>query len=347
MLLTAHIEQKSIGNKPLFAGLRLNVEDGEKIAIIGRNGVGKTTLFRMLTHEDTDYAGSVSYRKGLRIVATAQEHHDLGDQTVVDYIVTNLPEYKELKHITDTYPETMGESMHKIHEYSEALERFNHLDYYTVEDRVRRSLADYQLGETADRPMASLSGGQKRFVELVRVEHSNADLALIDEPTNHMDYIAKAAFLKWFQGVKHAVVVITHDRDLLQHVSRIIDIKDQAAATFPGNYDAYLAQNATRTASDLNEFDTVQRRIANLKKQVQSVRAKKASSSKTPNPFIPLENRLLKELGELQAQERPASGSTRSLSPSYGLTLRKAIRSTRPSRSASAAYLAASDSASC
>ena len=327
MIITADIEQKSIGNTQLFAGLKLAIEDNEKVAIIGRNGVGKTTLFGMLTGTDSDYSGSIVRRKSARIVATRQEHHDVGNLSVVAYIVTNLPEYAELKHIIDTYPETMGENMRKINTYSEALERFSSLDYYTVEDRVRRSLEDYQLGAMADRPMRSLSGGQKRFVELIRVEHSKADLALIDEPTNHMDYVAKAAFLKWFAAARHAVVVITHDRDLLHIVNRVVEIKDQQAATFPGNYDAYLHQNASRTASDLNEYETVQRRMVNLKKQIQSVRAKKASTSKTPNPFIPLENRLLKELTELETHERPSfwidQESVANLRPGIGESYQK------------------------
>jgi len=333
MLVTIDIEQKSIGNKQLFENLKLAVEDREKIAIIGRNGVGKTTLFRMLVGEDTDFTGSVIYRHGAIVVATRQEHHDVGNQTVVQYVLQNLPEYAELHNIIETYPETMGENIRKITIYSEALERFATLDYYNVEDRVRQSLDEYQLGHTADRTMSSLSGGQKRFVELIRVEHSHADIALIDEPTNHMDYVAKAAFLKWFAACQHAVVVITHDRDLLQEVHRIVDIKDKHSRTYNGNYTAYLKQNAQRTASDLHEYDTVQRRIINVKKQINSVRAKKASTSKTPNPFIPLENRLLKELEELELQERPSfwidqesvAGLTANIGESYAKNKAKTI----------------------
>lgn len=309
MLVTIDIEQKSMGTAQLFDGFRMSVEDGEKVAIIGRNGVGKTTLFRMITGEDTDYAGSIAYRNGITVVATRQEHHDVSDQTVVDYILQNLPEYAGLHRIIETYPQTMGDNIKKITRYSEALERFAALDYYTVEDRIRRSLGDYQLEHTANRPMSSLSGGQKRLVELVRVEHSHADIALIDEPTNHMDYIAKAAFLAWFAACKHAVVVITHDRDVLQAVQRIVEVKDKQAHIFPGNYDAYLRQNAQRTAADLNEYDTTQRRIENVKKQIQNARAKKASWGGTAdkkNPFVVMENKLLKELRELEGRERPS-----------------------------------------
>lgn len=306
MLLNVDVSNKIIGNKHLFQDLRFALEDKEKIAIIGRNGVGKTTLFRMLTGEDKDYAGDITMRKGIRVVATRQEHHDLGDQTALEYIVHNLPEYAELKNVIDTYPEKMGENLRMITTYSEALDRFSQLDYYNIEDVVRQSLADYQLEHAADLPMKSLSGGQKRFVELIRIEHSHADLALIDEPTNHMDYIAKNAFLQWFNATKYAVVVITHDRDLLMQVSRIIEIRDKVSHNFPGNYEAYLKQNTASTTSKINEYEVGKRTLDNLNKQIQSVRAKKASTSKTPNPFIPLERRLLKEKVELESRlEKP------------------------------------------
>lgn len=301
MLLTADIEEKSIGTKHLFSGLKLNVDKGEKIAIIGRNGVGKTTLFHMLTGKDKDYSGVVSINQGVRVIATAQEHTDVGDMLVMEYILSRLPEYTKLKDIIDTYPEHMGDNMSKITIYSEALERFGTLDYYNVIDRIEQSLDDYQLPGKADVTMGSLSGGQKRFVELIAVEHADADLALIDEPTNHMDYVAKAAFLDWFTSVQRSVVVISHDRDVLENITRIIEVKNGTAVAYKGNYKAYLSQNVQSATTQMHDYATAQATLENLHKQIQSVRAKKASTSKTPNPFIPLEKRLMKQYAEVEA----------------------------------------------
>ncbi len=304
MLLTASIEEKSIGTKHLFSGLKLHVEQGEKVAIIGRNGVGKTTLFRMLVGLDKDYAGSVVTQPGARVIATAQEHTSLGDITVLEYILHRLPEYLELKRIIDTYPDTMGDDLRKITRYSEALERFGVLDYYDVENRINQSLEDYQLRGKADLSMSSLSGGQKRFVELIAVEHARADLALIDEPTNHMDYVAKAAFLDWFTHVKRAVVVISHDRDVLSQVDRIIEIRNGACMEYKGNYQAYLALNVQTAAVQMHDYATAKRTLDNLHKQIMQARAKKplwTGTADQKNPFVVMERRLQKQYDEIEA----------------------------------------------
>jgi ATP-binding cassette subfamily F protein 3 len=302
MLLSVKIDTKAMGAKQLMRDLNFVVEANEKVAIIGRNGVGKTTLFHLLTGEDKDFYGEIQIRRGARVVSTAQEHHAVGDQTTTDYILDNLPDYLKLKHIIDTYPEHMEDDLKKIEAYSDALEHFSSLGYYTVEDDIVRSLDDYQISETlSSGPLQRLSGGQKRFVELVRIEYSDSDIALIDEPTNHMDYMAKAAFVEWFKAVKHTVVVISHDRDVLQHVDRIIEMKDGGVKIFKGNYSAYLKQNATNTSAQMHDYEVGQRTLENLHKQIQSVRAKKASTGKTPNPFIPLEKRLMKEYEQLEA----------------------------------------------
>jgi ATPase subunit of ABC transporter with duplicated ATPase domains len=307
MLLSVNIADKTLGTKQLFHDLKFSVEAREKVAIIGRNGVGKTTLFGMLNQPNRD--SEIIFRNGTRVVSTAQEHHDVGEQTVLEYIITNLPSYAELKHIVDTYPETMGDDMRKIGAYSNALEQFSSLGYYHIEDNILLSLMDYQIPEEMARgPLKNLSGGQKRFVELVRIEHSHADIALIDEPTNHMDYIAKESFINWFKTVKYTVVVISHDRDVLQWVDRIIEIKDGQAISYKGNYDAYLKQNATSTASKMHTYEVTQRRIENLRGDVLRYRRMKerARDPDTIKRFKSLQHRAEAELAELENLEKPS-----------------------------------------
>lgn len=307
MIADITITEKSFGPKSLMSNVRLTINDGEKIGLIGRNGVGKSTLFDILTGKDKDFTGDIIYKPGGVIVATQQEYHDVGDKTVLQYILQGLPEYAELSHIIETYPLTMGDDMKKIHTYSEALGRFDDKGFYQIEEQIERELDNFQLNGIAHREFSTLSGGQKRLVEVVKIMHSDAHLALIDEPTNHMDYIAKQQFIDWLKQAREAVLVITHDRDVLREVDRIIEIKDGGSASFKGNYDAYLKQNAVSTGSQMNEFEMIEKRIVNLKAKVIEYQRFKEKSRHggTIQRFKRLEEESRKELKELETRSRP------------------------------------------
>lgn len=309
MIANIEIADKSYGDKVLYSGLEFKLNAHEKVGLIGRNGTGKTTLFNILTGVDTDYAGEVDFRKNLVVIDSRQEHHGFENTPILEYILDDLPEYGTLKHILDTYPATMGSSMKKMEAYSEALERFTVLGYFDVEEQIVRSLQDYQIStDKIQGTIGQLSGGQKRFVELVKVQHARADLALIDEPTNHMDFVAKDRFLDWFKATKEAVVVITHDRDVLHNVDRIVEIRDGRAFNFKGNYDDYLRTNATKITSQVNEYTITQRRIKNLKEDIIRFRRLKERSRDpgTIQRFKSLEVRAVTELNQLEKMDKPS-----------------------------------------
>src|SRR3990167_8399195 len=179
MIANIDIADKSYGDKVLYSGLEMKLNAHERVGLIGRNGTGKTTLFNILTGADTDFAGDVDFRKNLVVIDSRQEHHGFEDLPILEYILDDLPEYSKLKHILDTYPEKMGTSMKMMEEYSEVLERFTVLGYFTVEEEIERSLLAYQIdADKIKGKLGQLSGGQKRFVELVKVQHARADLAL-------------------------------------------------------------------------------------------------------------------------------------------------------------------------
>jgi len=309
MIARIEITDKSFGNKQLYTDLELTIQAGERLGLIGRNGMGKTTLFNIITGIDKDYAGDVTIRKGAVVIASRQEHHGFDHHTVLEYILADLPEYTHLKHIMQTYPSSMSESKRKMQLYSDALERFGVLGYYNVEDEIHQMLATYQLtDEQINGPLGQLSGGQKRFVELVKVQRSKADISLIDEPTNHMDYVAKEAFLEWFKQARGSIVVITHDRDVLESVDRIVEIKDGHAESFTGGYDDYLRTNATRITGQVNEYAVQQRRMANLRDDIVRFRRlkEKARDPGTISRFKSLEQRAVKELAELAEKDKPS-----------------------------------------
>ncbi|MBC7512545.1 ABC-F family ATP-binding cassette domain-containing protein [Candidatus Saccharibacteria bacterium] len=307
MIADISVSEKSFGPKVLMSGIKFSIDEKEKVGVIGRNGVGKSTLFGIVAGVDKDFEGDVIFRRGVQVVATAQEHHDMGDTTVLQYVLAGLPEYPQLSYIIETYPETMGDDMKKITEYTEALGRFDDKGFYQIEGDIERELETFQLPDIAHRPFTTLSGGQKRLVEVVKIMHSKADLALIDEPTNHMDFVAKKQFIEWMNQAPESMLVITHDRDVLEQVDRIIEMKDGSSQSYKGNYDDYLKQNAHSTGTAMNEFELVEKRIVNLKQKVIDYQRlkEKSRNPQTIQKFKRLEQVSRTELSSLQAKEKP------------------------------------------
>lgn len=307
MIADISVSEKSFGPKVLMSGIKFSLDEKEKVGVIGRNGVGKSTLFGIVAGIDTDFEGDIIFRRGVQVVSTAQEHHDMGDTTVLQYVLAGLPEYAELSHIVETYPITMGDDMKMITEYTDALQRFDDKGFYQIEGDIERELETFQLPDIAHRQFSSLSGGQKRLVEVVKIMHSKADLALIDEPTNHMDFVAKKQFIDWMNQASEAMLVITHDRDVLGEVDRIIELKDGTSHSYKGNYDDYLKQNAHSTGTAMNEFELVEKRIVNLKQKVIDYQRlkEKSRNPQTIQKFKRLEQVSRQELTDLQAKEKP------------------------------------------
>jgi ATP-binding cassette subfamily F protein 3 len=306
MLLTLNIQEKSIVSKLLFQDLSLTINEGEKIAAIGRNGVGKTTLFNMVAGIDTDYIGTIEVKKSVRLIITAQEHFNVDHLNSIDYILQTAPRYHELHEIVETYPGHMGDDMQKITVYSDALAEYGERGYFDIREQILGTLATFEISqEKALLPLANLSGGQKRFVELARVRYAEADLVLLDEPTNHMDYWGKALFQKWIRDTKQAVFVITHDRDVLKEMDKILEMKDKKIRVFPGNYDAYLRQNSTTTLTQVSSYEESLKTLEKLRKQMVAAGARKAGASNSA-PKI-LEERLRREYNALKDKlEKPS-----------------------------------------
>lgn len=307
MILSVQIDEKSFNNKRLISDVKFSINEGEKVGIIGRNGIGKSTLFGILLGRDKDFSGEVIYRKNTVLASTQQEYSNVGEKTVMEFILNDLPEYAKLYKIITELPLTMGDDIKLIEKYSEALERFHQKNFHFVEDKIAEELKNFSLEGFETKKMKQLSGGQKRLVDTIKIIHSESDIALVDEPTNFMDFAAKKSFLDWMQNSEEAVMVITHDRDVLKQVDKIIEIRDGQSFIFKGNYDDYLRQNAFSTTNKMQDFESIQRRIANLKVKTREYQRmkEKARDPGTIQRFKRLENTARKELAELSEIDKP------------------------------------------
>lgn len=276
MLLDVRNLSKAMGAKYLFQDVTFSVTEGEKVALIGRNGEGKTTLLKILSNEDHEYDGTIDVKKTGRVILTKQEHIDEGTQTPLDYVLHSVPNYRKHKKILDEYEQ---EQTMDMNQYLHSVEYFNDHGYYYIDNTIENTLVDFGLTpEAVYQPLMNLSGGEKRYVEMTRMMFSDADLMLIDEPTNHMDYKGKDRFIAWMKKQKNAVVVVTHDRDVLKYVDRIIELKAKKIHIFNGNYDHYIKQNTSSTLTSVKQYTDQLNRLAEAKKKVEWGSRMKAKS---------------------------------------------------------------------
>ena len=308
MLLQVAVSEKSFGVKQLYTNVKFTLESGEKVGLIGRNGIGKSTLFGIIAGEDNDYTGQIILRKGASLVSTAQEYDKVRDLTATEYILAGLPHYASLSRTLREFQLLENPTDKQIERYSAALDEFGERGYYNIQGEVEEELKKFQLDGVMEQPFKSLSGGQKRLSEVIKIMHAKADLALIDEPTNFMDYVAKEQFINWLVAAPEAMLIITHDRDVLQHVDRIIEIKDGMSVSYKGNYDDYIRQNLHGTATAMQDYEQVEKRMKNLQQKVIDYKRlkEKARNPATIHQFKRLEENARAELDELSNKERPS-----------------------------------------
>lgn len=293
---------KSIGPKDLYMNISFQVNKQDKVGIIGRNGIGKSTLFKNIVGEDLDYVGDIEVLKGIRIIKTEQESFFDKKLITLEYILDYIPEYRNLHKIIKNYENDSSHDLIEIQKFSEAIVRFHELDYDNIEVKILETLETFGIDyEKALGEIFKLSGGEKRFVELVRIMYASPDLALIDEPTNHMDYIGKEKFLNWLNEYKKTVIIITHDRDVLNTVDKVIELKKDSARVINGNYEKYILQNSGDTVADINYYKTQLDKVEELKLLVENTKILK---SKTKGVHAIM--KLAKRIERYQAQYEEA-----------------------------------------
>lgn len=234
------------GERTLFEDVSFEVESRDKVGLIGRNGVGKTTLFKIICGELEPTAGVVATERGLNVGYMEQHACSAGDRSVYDELESVFDDLKRMEHeiekITVTIEHSTGDLTDLIARQTELIERFERDGGLTYKSRTRSALMGLGFREAEfGMPTSALSGGQRSKLSLLKLLLSGSDLLLLDEPTNHLD-VASVAWLEGFlRDFKGAMIIISHDRYFLDAVTnKTVEIEHSKCMTYKGAYSEFI-----------------------------------------------------------------------------------------------------------
>jgi ATP-binding cassette, subfamily F, member 3 len=257
-LITASELGKSFGPDDIFSNISLSIPHRARVGLVGPNGVGKTTLLRILAGLEEPSRGTVQRARNIRIGYLPQQAHFESERSLWDECLTAFTDLiarqKELTRLESAMSDpTAAESL--LQTYGQRQLEFEHMGGYTFENRARQTLTG--LGFTSadfHRPLRQLSGGQRTRAFLARLLLEDPDLLLLDEPTNHLDIEAIEWLENYLKEWGGAVLLVSHDRYFLDQVASAIWEMSPTLEIFHGNYSAYLQQRAERYQRQLEEY---------------------------------------------------------------------------------------------
>ncbi|MFN2243796.1 MAG: ABC-F family ATP-binding cassette domain-containing protein [Anaerolineae bacterium] len=266
-ILVAERLAKSYDPQDIFWDVSCTVARGDRIALVGRNGTGKTTLLRILIGQEPPSSGYVHRAKGLRIGFLPQGASLEGDHTLWEEIMTVFESLQGLEHKLHQLELEMADpatAEAALEAYAPLRDRFEQMGGYTYHDRAKHVLMGLGFPpEEHDMPLSHLSGGQKTRAFLARLLLESPDLLLLDEPTNHLDLQA----IEWLEGYLNTwdgtVVMVAHDRYFMDRTARKVwELAFGQLEVYSGNYSHYVQQRSERYERHLKEYRAQQQYIA-------------------------------------------------------------------------------------
>ncbi len=288
---------KQNGHQIVFIEASAALNRGEKIGLVGANGTGKTTLFRLITGEDQPDEGQVSIERGITIGYFSQDVGEMAGRSAVAEVMDGVGPVSavalELKELETAMadPDRLDEMDAIIERYGEVQAKFEELDGYALESRAREVLAGLSFSqEMMDGDVGNLSGGWKMRVALARILLMKPDAMLLDEPSNHLDLeslIWLENFLKYYDGM---LIMTSHDREFMNRiVSKIVEIDGGELTMFSGNYDFYEQQRAEIERQQQAQFERQQAMLAKELKFIERFKARASHAAQVQSRVKKLE----------------------------------------------------------
>ncbi|MFK4481053.1 ribosomal protection-like ABC-F family protein [Bacillus sp. RC206] len=281
--------KKSFGGNIIFENISLEIKNGERIGLVGRNGSGKTTIFQLLTGMESLDAGAIHMKKGTCIGHVAQIPKFNNEMNVYDVLSSAFKKEKELEIEMHALEKNMAEeqessALQKLMErYGVIQERYAFLGGYEIEENIMKVANGLQVTELFPRSFMELSGGEQTKVSLAYMLLQKPDLLLLDEPTNHLDLFAVEwleQFLKEYTGT---VMVISHDRYFLDEVvTKIFDLEDGEIHVYHTNYSQFVEEKEERLLQEFQAYQEQQKKIKKMKEAIKRLR-EWANQANPPN----------------------------------------------------------------
>lgn len=302
---------KNFGFKNVLNGADLEIMTGERVGLVGRNGTGKSTLFKVIAGEENVNAGTVSIRRGATVGYLEQIPNLPPTQTTVREVLwetfSRQLRLEEQMHAleegmaAEADPDRLQEQME---EYARLQSEFAALDGYSMEEDMARIVNGFSLTELLDRPFRVLSGGQKTVVKLACTVLRQPDILLLDEPTNHLDIRTLEWFESFLAKYRGTVVIISHDRYFLDRVvTKTVVLEDGVCTAFHGNYSFAMREQERLMLLEFEQYKNQQKKIEAMKAAIKRFREWGAQGD---NPkFFKKANELEKRLEKLELIDRP------------------------------------------
>ncbi|HRJ26229.1 MAG TPA: ABC-F family ATP-binding cassette domain-containing protein [Fimbriimonadaceae bacterium] len=313
MVVQVHHIRKLFGADIVLDGVSLRLDSREKVALVGRNGVGKSTLIKILTGELEPDGGSLQWGRGVRVGYLSQHSQLNPDHSVLDSAQAAHEDLLHLKSRLDELEQKLLDhpTDDDLDEFARLQSHFADQGGYSLERSVETVLQ--RMGfEPAEweKPVRALSGGERTRLTFARLLLEEPDLLILDEPTNHLDLEATEWLESWLRGYSGAVLLVSHDRIFLENVAqRVVEMRDGQVKSYPGTYSQYLVLRQADEERQAAVARAQQDQIAKLDEYVRRF----MNSQRTAQA-----RGRLKQMEKLQASAVQAPNQAKSMAAGFG-----------------------------
>ncbi|EMZ6973809.1 ABC-F family ATP-binding cassette domain-containing protein [Staphylococcus pseudintermedius] len=309
-ILNASNVSKSYLDELLFDNIKLTINTGDIIGLVGRNGEGKTTLLKILSGVESPTTGDVSWKKGLEISYLEQSPHYEDNKTIYQCLKSVFTELNAISDKLRKLESKMSEPTEDIDSvisyYGELQSYFEERGGYEIDSQIRKVVHGLNIEYLLEMNWGDLSGGERTKIGIAQSLIKPTGLLLLDEPTNHLDLKSIEWLCSYIESYNGAVVIVSHDRYFLDKtVNKIIEIDQKKIHFYTGNYSNYVEEREKRLLVEFEAYQTQQKKIKKMKEAIKKLRIW-ASQAKPPNAAMYRRAKSMeKALNRIKRLEKP------------------------------------------